>query len=64
MSLNVKVLIIGGGTAGATAAKVLARNGSDVMLLERNVSHAKPCVGGLSLSAFVESIRIIRNFLD
>jgi len=54
MSLSVKVLIIGGGPAGATAAKVLARSGSDVILLERNLSHAKPCGGGLSLSAFDE----------
>jgi geranylgeranyl reductase len=54
MKLNTKVLVIGGGPAGATAARVLAANGADCLLLERNRSNAKICGGGLALSAFDE----------
>lgn len=54
MKLTTKVLIVGGGPAGATAAGVLAGAGLDVILLERNLSFVKPCGGGLSLNAFDE----------
>jgi geranylgeranyl diphosphate/geranylgeranyl-bacteriochlorophyllide a reductase len=54
MKLNTKVLVIGGGPAGAVAAGVLAENGTDCLLLEKNRSNAKSCGGGLALSAFDE----------
>jgi geranylgeranyl reductase len=54
MKLNTKVLIIGGGPAGATAAAVLAQNGADCLLLEKNRSRTKPCGGGLGLQVFEE----------
>lgn len=54
MKLNAKVLIVGGGPAGAIAAGVLAENGTACILLEKNRSQAKPCGGGLTLSAFDE----------
>ncbi len=54
MKLYSKVLIIGGGPAGATAARFLAESGVDVILLERNLSFVKPCGGGVPLSAFDE----------
>jgi geranylgeranyl diphosphate/geranylgeranyl-bacteriochlorophyllide a reductase len=54
MPLHAKVLIVGGGPAGATAAKVLAAHKVEVILLERNLSFSKPCGGGLTLSAFDE----------
>jgi geranylgeranyl diphosphate/geranylgeranyl-bacteriochlorophyllide a reductase len=54
MKLSAKVLIIGGGPAGASAARYLAAHGRDVLLLEKNLSFEKPCGGGLSLCAFEE----------
>ncbi|MEW6213972.1 MAG: geranylgeranyl reductase family protein [Nitrospirota bacterium] len=54
MKLEAMVLVVGGGPAGATAARFLAESGVDVILLERNLSFIKPCGGGLPLSAFEE----------
>jgi geranylgeranyl reductase len=54
MRFSTKVLVIGGGPAGATAARFLAEQGIDVILLERNLSFVKPCGGGLSIGAFDE----------
>ena len=54
MRFSTKVLVIGGGPAGATAARFLAEQGIDVILLERNLSFVKPCGGGLSTGAFDE----------
>ena len=54
MRLSAKVLIIGSGPAGASAARYLAAHGRDVLLLEKNLSFEKPCGGGLSLRAFEE----------
>jgi geranylgeranyl reductase len=54
MRLSAKVLIIGSGPAGASAARCLAAHGRDVLLLEKNLSFEKPCGGGLSLRAFEE----------
>ncbi len=54
MRLSAKVLVVGGGPAGATSAKFLAESGVDVILLERNLSFVKPCGGGVPLSAFEE----------
>lgn len=54
MKLNTKVLIVGGGPAGATAGRLLAESGKDIILLERNLAYAKPCGGGIALHAFDE----------
>jgi len=77
MRLSAKVLVVGGGPAGATAARFLANNGVDVILLERNLSFVKPCGGGVSISALyelgipktmikkeVKSIRLFGKFLS
>ncbi len=54
MKLNAKVLVVGGGPAGAIGAKTLAECGLEVILLERNLSFEKPCGGGIPLIAFDE----------
>jgi geranylgeranyl diphosphate/geranylgeranyl-bacteriochlorophyllide a reductase len=54
MKLSAKVLVIGGGPAGSTAARLLAAHGTDVILLEKNPAFVKPCGGGVALSAFGE----------
>jgi geranylgeranyl reductase len=53
-NIRTAVLVIGGGPAGATAARMLAENGREVILLEKNRSYAKPCGGGLALGTFAE----------
>ena len=54
MRLEARVLIIGGGPAGATAGRVLAASGVDTLILERDLAGAKPCGGGIPSGAFTE----------
>lgn len=58
-----KVLIIGGGPAGSTAAEALARRGVEVALLERNISYSKPCGGGIP-STVVEEFSISPSVIE
>ncbi|GAB4487932.1 MAG: NAD(P)/FAD-dependent oxidoreductase [Thermodesulfovibrionales bacterium] len=51
---SVKVLVAGGGPAGSAAAAVLGRAGADVLLVEKDLSFAKPCGGGVPAPAFRE----------
>jgi geranylgeranyl reductase len=52
MKLSAQVLVVGGGPAGATAARFLSQSGVDVLLLEKNLSFVKPCGGGIPSSCF------------
>ncbi|MDA8087790.1 MAG: NAD(P)/FAD-dependent oxidoreductase [Nitrospiraceae bacterium] len=52
MRLESKVLIVGGGPAGATAGRVLAAAGVDCIILEKNPQGTKPCGGGIPFGAF------------
>lgn len=54
MMLRTHVLIVGGGPAGSTAARLLSGNGLDTLLVERNFSFVKPCGGGIPSTAFQE----------
>src|SRR5215510_7251640 len=47
-----EILVVGAGPAGATAARVLARSGVTVRLLDRSkFPRNKPCGGGVSIRA-------------
>jgi len=52
--LTTKVLVVGGGPAGSTAARFLAKEGIDTILVERNLSFVKPCGGGIPDTVFDE----------
>lgn len=52
--LETDILVIGGGPAGATTAKYLAKSGIDTILVQRNFSFKKPCGGGIRMDAFDE----------
>jgi geranylgeranyl reductase len=54
MILKKKVLVIGGGPAGSTAASLLAANGIETALVEKNLAFRKPCGGGIPSLAFEE----------
>lgn len=54
MTIKAKVLVIGGGPAGATAAAMLSNAGIETVLLEKNFSFCKPCGGGVPSVAFKE----------
>lgn len=45
--MDCEVLVVGGGPAGATAARFLAQSGIDTILIEKNLSFRKPCGGGI-----------------
>jgi geranylgeranyl reductase len=63
VKLKTKVVVVGGGPAGAIAARSLAEYGVEVILLERNLSFKKPCGGGLPFNAF-EELRIPKTVID
>ncbi len=52
--LRTAVLVIGGGPAGSTAARFLAKHSINTILVERDLSYKKPCGGGIPSSAFTE----------
>ncbi|HMK61608.1 MAG TPA: geranylgeranyl reductase family protein [Dissulfurispiraceae bacterium] len=52
--LKPAVLIVGGGPAGATAARFLADEGVETVLVERNFGYVKPCGGGIPSGAIKE----------
>jgi geranylgeranyl diphosphate/geranylgeranyl-bacteriochlorophyllide a reductase len=54
MTLKTSALIIGGGPAGATAARYLSEAGVDNLLAERDLSYVKPCGGCIPSGGFVE----------
>lgn len=57
MTIKTKVLVVGGGPAGSTAASVLATEGTESVLLEKNLSFEKPCGGGIP-SLLADSMKI------
>lgn len=48
------VLVVGGGPAGATAARFLAQKKYKVLVVQKSFTFEKPCGGGIVLKAFDE----------
>ena len=58
--MNYDVVVSGAGPAGSRCAEILARNGFNVALIERDITWRKPCGGGLStrvMSKYYPQIR-------
>lgn len=47
--MALRVAVVGGGPAGASAAEVLARAGIETYLIERKLDNVKPCGGAIPL---------------
>ncbi len=60
MVIRTQVLVVGGGPAGATAARRLSESGIEVILVEKDLNHRKPCGGGIASTA-LEELEIPRN---
>ncbi|XP_031484140.1 uncharacterized protein LOC116253458 [Nymphaea colorata] len=58
-----RVAVVGGGPAGASAAEALASGGIETYLLERNPSNAKPCGGAIPL-CMIDEFGIPPEILD
>ncbi|VAX29706.1 Geranylgeranyl diphosphate reductase [hydrothermal vent metagenome] len=54
MVMRTQVLVVGGGPAGATAARMLAGAGIEVILVEKDLRHRKVCGGGIASTALEE----------
>lgn len=52
--MNCEVLVVGGGPAGASAARFLSQKGISNILIEKNFNFEKPCGGGIPSSGLKE----------
>lgn len=52
--MDCEVLVVGAGPAGSTAARLLAKEGIDTLLVEKNLSFNKPCGGGIPSAGLKE----------
>ena len=58
-----RVAVVGGGPAGASAAEALASAGARTFLLERSPAGAKPCGGAIPL-CMLDEFAIPRDLVD
>ncbi|GAB4216063.1 MAG: geranylgeranyl reductase [Synechococcales cyanobacterium] len=61
--LALRVAVVGGGPAGASAADVLAKAGIETYLFERKLDNAKPCGGAIPL-CMVEEFDLPPEIID
>lgn len=52
--MHCEVLVIGGGPAGSTAARLLAEKGIETVLIEKDLNFNKPCGGGIPSAGLKE----------
>lgn len=52
--MECEVVVVGGGPAGSTAARLLAEKRIDTILIEKNLSFNKPCGGGIPSAGLKE----------
>lgn len=58
--MQCEVLVIGGGPAGSTAARLLAEKGIETVLIEKDLTFNKPCGGGIP-SAGLKDLNILNK---
>lgn len=58
--VTIRVAVVGGGPAGASAAEVLAKAGIETYLFERKLDNVKPCGGAIPL-CMISEFDIPRN---
>jgi len=61
--LGMRVLVVGGGPAGCTAARRLAQGGCEVTLFERRPGWDKPCGGGIP-QAYIDLYDIPSSLIE
>ncbi len=61
--VTLRVAVVGGGPAGASAAEVLAKAGIETYLFERKLDNAKPCGGAIPL-CMVEEFELPESIID
>ena len=60
---KLRVAVIGGGPAGASAAEFLAKSGLETVLIERKMDNCKPCGGAIPL-CMVEEFDLPEEIVD
>lgn len=61
--MDCEVLVVGGGPAGASAARFLSNKGISTILVEKNFNFAKPCGGGIP-SAGLKDVNIFDEVVE
>ncbi|MEB3294700.1 MAG: geranylgeranyl reductase [Synechococcales bacterium] len=61
--MALRVAVVGGGPAGASAAEVLAKAGIETYLLERKLDNVKPCGGAIPL-CMVQEFDLPESIID
>ena len=60
---KLRVAVVGGGPAGASAADQLAKDGVETYLIERKMDNCKPCGGAIPL-CMIDEFDLPKNIVD